>query len=146
MSDPAVQPVFRPLSKHFWIVLSVGVLVVLAVFGTYVVSTDCNGVKQAINMRKARRHIEAISPSVMSVHGREHVEMTEYTAGPCGCLLVRGRVASVGEAETLRAEIAASMPPVAVLFQLSAGESESSPMVPLDLIPAFKPASKPVSK
>lgn len=137
MSVAEPQPRFRPLSRHFWIALAIGAALVFTLFGTFVVSTDCNGVTQALNMRKARRHIEAILPAVLGVRGREHVTMSEYTGGPCGSMIVRGTIASREEAELLRSDIAATKPPVAVLFHLSTGDF-GSPMFEIDSLPASK--------
>lgn len=115
------------MSSHAWIALASGIIVVLVLFGSYVVFADCNGVKQARNMRAARKHIDAIAPTLLALPGRDQIEMTEYTGGRCGAILVRGECATRQEADRLRTELAQTKPPVEVLFYITCPDSASIP-------------------
>ncbi len=96
-----------------------GVAIVLALFTAYVLTSDCNGIKQAINMKAARDHADAIGAHIHADPRFLRVDLVDYTGGVCGCLMARGDVSSEADALALREAIAATHPPVQVVFALS---------------------------
>ncbi len=106
--------------RSFWSVLGVSIAVVLAVFAVYVVVNPNNGIKQAINMRKAKRHIDAYSASLLAAPERSNITLNVYTggSGSGGSIWVRGTLPSTDAAMALRTDIEATHPPVEVIFHL----------------------------
>lgn len=135
------------VSKHAWLALTMGVAGVLSFFTVYVLTTDCNGVKQAITMRKVERDIERVKPAIANMPGTEGVELLVYTGGDCGCMMVRGIVPDEATAIALRDLLAQYQFPYEVKFYgwypdgyqyQYTDEDLSPPLSMLPELPAFK--------
>ena len=109
-----------PFRRNFWAAMGVAIVVVLVFFAVYVIVNPNNGVKQAINMHKAQRHIDAHSASLLATPERSNITLHVYTggSGSGGCIQVRGVCPSIEAAMALRTDIEATHPPVEVMFNL----------------------------
>jgi hypothetical protein len=113
------KPRFLP-SRGFWAALLVGFAAVAVWFFT----RPCNPFKQSANMEKAAAHAGHIKPTLLQDARFGAITVSQYTGGTCGCMLVRGVVATDADLAALKEAIAASRPPTEVAYHVDVDEEQ----------------------
>lgn len=121
------------MSKSAWLVLAASLWLVLGLFVGVLLFNSVT-VKQALNMRAARQHIQKISSALLSSPERTGIRLSAFTGGECGSLLVHGSCATPEVAKAVRAEVEASNPPVETLFHFEIIGPDSYEQLRLDPI------------